>query len=202
MESRPKLKRKGFFSSLLEAKDGQTRCARARHRYRRTEGKLPAASEKFLISTISLTNGACGGFSPFAILSSCQGSKTETHAPIALAEIDLAILSQRFAFAVIDENLRVVAKKGSLLDWLPEAGKSCCQSVILFGMEPNFDALRQGRIGPFRICRTCGSEQTPTRAPFPFRSRMIQRGVNLSFSSTMTAAPSNWSVNSRWSGAS
>ncbi len=57
----------------------------------------------------------------------------------------------RLGVAVVDRNLIVVAREGPLNAWLPEAGRGCCESPLLFGMEEALGALKDGGPGPLLL---------------------------------------------------
>jgi signal transduction histidine kinase len=64
-----------------------------------------------------------------------------------MSDSDLALaLSRRiFGYARLDAALRVLERAGPLMDWVPPPGAQATESAVFFAMEPEFDALRDGR---------------------------------------------------------
>jgi len=62
--------------------------------------------------------------------------------PSTSLDLEFAITQARIGFAAIGEDLVVRERRGALADWLPEPGRPCAESGLLFAMESALQDLR------------------------------------------------------------
>jgi PAS domain S-box-containing protein len=62
------------------------------------------------------------------------------------SEFALALDQAIFGYARLDAGLRVLSRRGPLMDWLPAMGEMATASTVLFGMEAQFEELRASKI--------------------------------------------------------
>ncbi len=65
--------------------------------------------------------------------------------------LTLALSRRNFGYARLDAALRVIERVGPLMDWVPSPGAPVTESPVFFAMEPEFDALREGRRAVFDL---------------------------------------------------
>lgn len=58
--------------------------------------------------------------------------------------LSIAIDRNHIGYARVDNDLRVLERRGRLTLWLPEPGGSCCECALLFGMEQELRAICSG----------------------------------------------------------
>ncbi|MGO8737560.1 histidine kinase [Rhodoblastus sp.] len=61
------------------------------------------------------------------------------------SDLALALSRRIFGYARLDAGLRVIERVGPLMDWIPSPDALVTESPVFFAMEPEFDALREGR---------------------------------------------------------
>jgi PAS domain S-box-containing protein len=69
-------------------------------------------------------------------------TRKEAVAPM-IDDVAFAVDTARLGLAAIDAGLVVRERRGQLARWLPEVGRPCAETGLLFAMEPSLEALRE-----------------------------------------------------------